>query len=123
MRNISEFAKREFCWVSYVRGKACRVDVSIEKFGVPLEEFLASTRLGTKETKQNNELDFEVAVIKLVSKASELRIQAQQHGVASPKNMAALAKVESGNTFSLNRGEKNALKNLIKRLDVNLASL
>ena len=123
VRNISEFAKREICWLSFVRGNACKITPSIEKYGMALEDYVESTRTGRQEAKQNNEIDFEVALMQLVSKASELRIQAQQHGVASPKNMSALAKIEAGKTFSLNRGEKNALKNLIARLDVDLDEL
>lgn len=123
VRNVSEFAKREYCWVSYIRGKACSLTSTIEKFGVSLEDYLESTKCGKKEAKQNSEIDFEVALVQLVSKASELRILAQQHGIASPKNMSALAKIESGKTYSLNRGEKNALKNLMARLDLNLEAL
>lgn len=123
VRNISEFAKREFCWVSYIRGLACSLEPKEEKFGVALEDYLESTKQGRKEARHNSDIDFEVALMQLVSKASELRIVAQQNGIASPKNMAALAKIEAGKTYSLNKGEKNALKNLINRLDIDLEAL
>jgi hypothetical protein len=38
-------------------------------------------------------------------------------GVASPKNMSAIRKLEAANV-NLNKGEKNALKTALERLEI-----
>ncbi|HAS22703.1 MAG TPA: hypothetical protein DCR51_06085, partial [Idiomarina loihiensis] len=120
VRNISEFAKREFCWSSYIRGHVSQPSEGIKQYGISLESFLGGIKAGKKDQKIDEELDFDVAILQLASKASEIIVLAQQNGVASPKNISALKKLELGKAFSLNKGEKNALKSLLQRLGIGL---
>lgn len=118
VRNISEFAKREFCWLQHIRGNAGSPSKNVIQFGIALNEYLEETKQGLKVEATNTELDFDIAVLSLVSRAAELQVLAEKTGVASPKNMSALKKLASGNAFSLSIAEKNALKFLLKRLEV-----
>lgn len=118
VRNISEFAKREGCWLNHVRGNAGIPSKNILQFGISLSDFLEETKQGVKIDSKNREIDFDIAILKLVSRAAELKVLAEKSGVASPKNMSALEKLASGNIFSLSIAEKNALKYLLSRLEV-----
>lgn len=118
VRNISEFAKREFCWLHHVRGNAGSPNNTVIQFGIALSEFLEETKQGLKVEATNRELDFDIAVLSLVSRAAELKVLAERTGVASPKNISALKKLASGNVLSLSIAEKNALKFMLERLKV-----
>ena len=116
--HISEFAKREFCWTTYIRGKAGQPSQIDLRFGVALEEYLSSESQGKKEGKFNQQVDFDIALTQLMSRAAEFRILAEKAKLASPNNMSALNKLASGKNFSLTSAEKNALKYLLERLEV-----
>jgi hypothetical protein len=118
VRNITEFAKREFCWLLHVRGKAGTPLKSILQYGVTLHDFIAETKLGVKEQGYNNEVDFDIAILGIVSQAAEIKVKAEQLGLASPKNINALTKLAAGKVFSFSKAEKNALKFLLERLEV-----
>ncbi len=118
VRNISEFAKRELCWLHHVRGNAGLPNNKVMQYGIALSEFLEETKQGLKVDTTNRDLDFDIAVLRLVSRVSELKVLAEKAGVASPKNMSALEKLASGKVFSLSIAEKNALKYLLARLEV-----
>lgn len=118
VRNISEFAKRELCWLHHVRGNAGLPNNKVMQYGIALSEFLEETKQGLKVDTTNRDLDFDIAVLRLVSRVSELKVLAEKAGVASPKNMSALEKLASGKVFSLSIAEKNALKYLLERLEV-----
>jgi len=118
VRNISEFAKRELCWLHHVRGNAGLPNNKVMQYGIALSEFLEETKQGLKVDTTNRDLDFDIAVLRLVSRVSELKVLAEKAGVASPKNMSALEKLASGKVFSLSIAEKNALKYLLERLAV-----
>lgn len=120
--HISEFAKREFCWTTYVRGKAGKPSQTDLKFGVSLEDYLSNVTQEKKDRKSNQEIDFDIALHKLVSRAAEIKILAVKANLASPKNISALNKLASGNSFSLTLAEKNALKYLLERLEIDTTS-
>jgi hypothetical protein len=116
VRNISEFAKRDFCWEQYVRGEVGMPDDEILQFGVSGEDFINEVRQGSREEARNVELDFDLKILGLVSRANELIHQATKAGFASPKNISALNKIASGR-LSLSKGEKTALRYLLERLE------
>ncbi|MEB6541557.1 AIPR family protein [Serratia plymuthica] len=117
VRNISEFAKRDFCWELYVKGKIGSPDDSILQFGVSIEDYNDETRQGSRETARRLDIDFDIKVTGLVHRANDIIIQANKIGAASPKNISALTKVAAGN-LSLTKGEKTALKYLLERLKI-----
>lgn len=117
VRNVSEFAKREFCWERYIKGSVGIPDTSIKQFGVSMEAYVNGAKQGGKETTLNQELDFDVALVGLSTRAEDIMAQAKQSGIASPKNMDALSKLAAGR-LSLSKGEKGALKYLLERLEI-----
>lgn len=117
VRNISEFAKRDFCWEQHVRGKAGVPSETAVQFGISIEEYCDETRQGNREAARNLEVDFDVALFGLVPRANDIIVQAQKSGIASPKNMSALTKIASGR-LNLSKGEKTALKYLLERLEI-----
>ncbi|MDI1302582.1 MAG: AIPR family protein [bacterium] len=119
VRNISEFAKRDFCWDQYVRGQMVISDDVILKFGVSLADYKNEDFQGIKEASRNNEVDFDIALVALTPRANELIILAKNEGLSSPKNISALSKLAKGNV-NLSKGEKGALKFLLDRLDVDV---
>ena len=118
IRNITEYAKKSWCWEGAVSGKVGLPNKEIiEKFSVAIIDFNSEITLGKKEQKRTKELDLDVRLANLVPKSRELRLAIESKGIASPKNTAALRKLEVGN-INLNKGEKNALIAALKRLEV-----
>jgi len=117
VRNVSEFAKREFCWERYIKGSVGIPDTSVKQFGVSMEEYVNGAKQGAKEATLNQELDFDVALVGLSAKAKDIMALARQSGIASPRNMDALSKLAAGR-LSLSKGEKGALKYLLERLEI-----
>ena len=118
VRNVTEFAKREFCWVQYVKGRVGLPGSAVKPYGVSLQEYADETRMGQREAVRNQEVDFEIALFGLADRADEIMRQARQSGAASPKNMEALKKLAAGRLTSLSKGEKGALRHLLERLEV-----
>ncbi|PYC24062.1 hypothetical protein DMX02_06420 [Pseudomonas jessenii] len=119
VRNISEFAKRDFCWDQHVKGKVGLVRETTLQYGVSIENFVDETRQGNREAFRNLEVDFDVGLFGLVPRANDIIIKAKQGGIASPKNISALNKIASGR-LNLSKGEKTALKYLLERLEIEL---
>jgi len=117
VRNPSEFAKREFSWTLYTKKLESELPREIADLGVRLEDFREETASGRRTAKQNLELDFEVAIAKLLPRASEIRLQAKEKSLLSPNNERALLKLETGR-LNFNKTERNALKTLLERLGV-----
>lgn len=118
VRNVSEFAKREFCWAQCVKGKVGLPNAAVRQYGVSLQEYADEARQGGRESIRSQQVDFDVALFGLADSANELMVQARQSGVASPKNMDALKKLATGRLTSLSKGEKGALKHLLERLGI-----
>ncbi|NBB12536.1 AIPR family protein [Pseudomonas sp. SLFW] len=117
VRNISEFAKKDFCWEQHVKGRVGVPDGQTLSFGISEESYRDEARQGGREAIRNLEVDFDVALCGLIPRANEIIVQAKQSAVVSPKNMSALSKLASG-SLNLSKGEKTALKYLLERLDI-----
>ncbi|BBP79614.1 hypothetical protein PHLH7_57180 [Pseudomonas sp. Ost2] len=117
VRNISEFAKREFCWELHVKGRVGAPDTSITQCGIAMQDYIDDSSQGAKGSARNQELDFDVALVGLTSKAEDIMAMAKQNGLASPRNMDALSKL-AGGRLHLSKGEKGALKYLLERLEI-----
>lgn len=118
VRNISEYAKKAGCWDSGISGKAGMPgEKIIDDFGVSVTDYQDSHGAGKKEAKRHKELDMDIALAQLVPRASEIRALIESRGIVSPKNTSAIRKLEAGN-LNLNRGEKNAIKTALERLEI-----
>jgi hypothetical protein len=119
VKNPTEFCKKEFCWTTYVNGKTARPDRKILDYGVELGEFSAEQSRGKRDARRDSELDFEIALAKLMPRASEIRRKAESRQLISANNTRALSKLESGR-FTFSRTEINSLKTLLERLDIEI---
>ncbi|MBP5133639.1 AIPR family protein [Pseudomonas protegens] len=117
VRNVSEFAKREFCWEQHIKGRVGIPDASVKQFGVSIQQYVKDTKLEGRDTALNQELDFDVALVGLSSQAKDIIALAKQSGIASPRNMDALSKLAAGQ-LNLSKGEAGALKYLLERLGI-----
>jgi hypothetical protein len=118
VRNISEYAKKGGCWDSGVSGKAGMPSDKIkDDFGITVADYRDSHGAGKKEAKRHKDLDMDIALAQLVPRAGEIRALIESKGIVSPKNSSAIRKLEAGN-LNLNRGEKNAIKTALERLEV-----
>jgi len=120
VRNPSEFSKREFAWTLFIKKLIGVLPAEMRDLGMPLTDFAETTVSGKKVAKKNQEVDFDVAVFKLVPKVTEILKEAREKRFLSPNNERALKKIESGR-FNFNKTERNALKMLLDRLGIELS--
>lgn len=117
VKNPTEFCKKEFCWTLYVKGKIARPDRKILDYGVALTDFSEERSRGKRDARRDGELDFDIALAKLVPRASEIRRLAESRHLISENNSRALSKLETGR-ITFTKTEKNSLKTLFERLDL-----
>jgi hypothetical protein len=117
VKNPSEFCKKEFCWTLHVKGKIAQPDRKTLNYGVALTDFIEEQSRGKRDARRDGELDFEIALAKLVPRASEIRRLAESRQLISENNSRALSKLETGR-ITFTKSEKNALKTLFERLDL-----
>ena len=101
----------------HVKDKIGQPDRIALDYGVGLNDFSAEQSRGKRDARQNNELDFEISLAKLVPKAEEIRLLAESRHLISENNSRALTKLGAGKT-SFTKTEKNSLKTLFERLDL-----
>ncbi len=119
VKNPTEFCKKEFCWTLHVRGKIAKPDRKILDYGVALTDFREEHSRGKRDARRDGELDFEIALAKIVPKASEIRQLAEAKKLISENNSRALLKLESGK-LTFTKTEKNSLKTLFDRLNIEI---
>ena len=119
VKNPTEFCKKEFCWTLHVRGKISNPDRKVLDYGVALTEFSDEQARGKRDAKRDSDLDLDIALAKLVPRTPEIRRLAESRHLISENNRRALSKLEAGR-FNLTKTEKNSLKNLLERLDIEL---
>jgi hypothetical protein len=117
VKNPSEFAKKEFCWTQYVFPLVVEPPEKIRFYGVSLQDFGQGAGRGRKDEKKNRELDFDIALAGLVSRALEVRQLARGRQLLSDNNSRALDKLQAGR-MTLTRAERNSLKALLERLEI-----
>jgi hypothetical protein len=117
VKNPTEFCKKEFCWSLHVKGKIAQPDRKALDYGVGLSDFSAEQSIGKREARRDNELDFEISLVKLVPRAAEIRRMAESLKLISENNSRALTKLETGR-ITFTKTEKNSLKTLFDRLDL-----
>ena len=117
VRNISEFAKREFCWSVHVKGRTGIPSEHVFQYGVSIVDYQDCDRTGGKEEKLNRDLDFEITLLGLMPRIADIRSSAERLKILSSNNLAALAKLSAGN-LNLSKSERNALKSLLDRLKI-----
>ena len=118
VKNPTEFCKKEFCWTLHVKGKISNPDRKVLDYGVAISEFSEEQTRGKRDARRDNELDFEIALAKLVPRAAEIRRLAESKLLISDNNTRALSKLETGR-ITFTKSEKNSLKTLLDRLEIN----
>ena len=88
-------------------------------YGVAISEFSEEQTRGKRDARRDNELDFEIALAKLVPRAAEIRRLAESKLLLSENNTRALSKLETGR-ITFTKSEKNSLKTLLDRLEIDL---
>lgn len=119
VKNPAEFSKKEFCWTMHVRGKVKTPNSSLLEYGLQLSEFTEEQVAGKRDDRRDHELDFEIALARLVPRAKEIRGMAEAKRLISTNNTRALEKLESGR-LTFTKSEKNSLKYLLDRLDIKM---
>ncbi|MGY6550473.1 MAG: AIPR family protein [Erythrobacter sp.] len=113
--NIGEYTKRDECW-DRVKGAELECPLQVLEVTISLEEEKQRKRDGKDEGKIDIEVLFDTLVFENAARICSLEDFAKRKGILSPKSMAAISKLRRG-SFALTAGDKNALKNLLKRLD------
>jgi len=119
VKNPTEFCKKEFCWSLHVRGKTSPPGRKILDYGVRLSEYIDEQSRGKRDGRRDSELDFEIALARLMPRAAEITRLAESRGLISENNRRALSKLEGGR-ISFSKTEKNSLKTLLERLDIEI---
>jgi len=96
VKNPTEFCKKEFCWTLHVKGKISNPSLKVLDYGVAISEFSEEQMRGKRDARRDNELDFEIALAKLVPRAAEIRTLAESKLLLSENNTRALTKLETG---------------------------
>lgn len=117
VKNPSEFCKKEFCWTLHVLPLVKKPPAHICDYGVSLVDFGLELSKGRREEKQHRGLDFEIALANLVPRVSEIRQLGLNKQLLSPTSTRALEKLQVGR-LQFSTTEKNSLKNLLDRLDI-----
>ncbi|MFM6990811.1 MAG: AIPR family protein [Rhodoferax sp.] len=117
VKNPTEFCKKEFCWTLHVKGKISNPSLKVLDYGVAISEFSEEQMRGKRDARRDNELDFEIALAKLVPRAAEIRTLAESKLLLSENNTRALTKLETGR-LTFTKSEKNSLKTLLDRLEI-----
>ena len=119
VKNPTEFCKKDFCWTLHVKGKISKPDRKILDYGVALTEFSEEQSRGKRDARRDSDLDFEIGLANLVPRASEIRRLAESRQLISENNSRALTKLETGR-ISFTKTEKNSLKTLLERLNIQI---
>lgn len=114
VKNISEYAKRPACWFA-VQKLDIDLGVDLSRAAVDRSEAKERKKERRAAKKLDNDVEFDTQLIELVKHAAAIRELALSGQALSPKSDAALGKLMKGNLV-LTKGEKNALKFLLKNL-------
>jgi hypothetical protein len=117
VKNPSEFAKKEFCWTLHILPKVDQPPAKMFDYGVSLDEFSQDLGQGRKAERKNRDLDFDIALAKLIPRAAEVRQLSQDRQLLSENNSRALDKLQAGR-LNLSKTEKNSVKALLDRLEI-----
>jgi hypothetical protein len=117
VKNPTEFCKKEFCWTLHVREKIALPNRTVLDYGIALSEYSSEQASGKREARRDGELEFEIALARLVPRAPEIRRLAESKQLISANNTRALSKLETGR-LNFSKTEKNSLKTLLERLEL-----
>lgn len=113
--NVGEYTKRDDCW-KRVSEAVLECPDGVLDVTISLEEEKQRKKDGKGEGKIDIGVMFDTLVFEHAAKICSLEEFAKRKAILSPKSSAAISKLRRGN-FALTQVDKNALKNLLKRLD------
>jgi hypothetical protein len=115
VKNVGEYCKMQACWENVKKA-----EIDIGDLPDHLMMGLEDEKIVKKEAKTvariDKEIDFEVRLFALMPKASRIFAIATEKKLLSPRTLAALKKLESGNGI-ISKAEQNALKFLFSKLE------
>lgn len=113
-RNVGEYCKMQACWEN-ISKKHFKIPELPGHVTLSHDDAGNIEKHGRDTKKIDNEIDLDVILVSLLSKAELVRANANHRRLLSDKSNRALDKLAFGN-LSLTRSEKNAIKLLINRL-------
>lgn len=114
VRNVGEYCKLEACWQN-ISTKEFKIPPIPKHLMLDIGDITQEKQEAKSSARIDSEIDFEILLYSLASKAEIIRRTAEQHRFLSPKADQALRKIGAGN-LNLARPDKNAVKLLVKRM-------
>jgi hypothetical protein len=112
----AEFCKKDYCWFKHVKGKVSDPSLAALESGIILTD---TTKDSGNIDNDEDTLSFDSKLAALALRAHDIRVMAQKKNLISAKNNIALEKLESGR-LSFTKQDKNSLKNLLVRLEIEI---
>ncbi|MBV7522581.1 AIPR family protein [Ensifer sp. ENS12] len=114
LMNVGEYCKTQGCWEQISKRDFEIPDIP-DHLTADQEDTKSEERSARSAARLDSEIELDVFLLSLVSKADLVRRIADRRGLLSPKSSGALEKLHRGVT-SLSRPERNAIRLLVKRL-------
>lgn len=115
IQNISEYAKLQACWAA-LQGQMFEIGEEVLSCTISVDEARQARKDAVGVKRIDQDIDFEVRLLRLAPKAAEIEKLAAQRKLLSPTSLKALGRLRTGAT-SLTRPERSALQNLFARLE------
>lgn len=114
LMNVGEYCKTQACWEQISKRSFDLPEVP-DHLTINPDDSKSEEKSARSTAQLNSEIDLDIFLLSLVSKADLVRRTADRRGLLSPKSSSALEKLHRGMT-SLTRPERNAIRLLVKRL-------
>ncbi|MHA4735337.1 AIPR family protein [Ensifer adhaerens] len=114
LMNVGEYCKTQGCWEQISKRDFEIPDIPDHLTADP-EDSKSEERSARSTARLDSEIELDIFLLSLVSKADLVRRTADRRGLLSPRSSDALEKLHRGVT-TLTRSERNAIRLLVKRL-------
>jgi hypothetical protein len=114
VRNISEFAKQQACWMAIARTEF-EVPAIPEAILLEREEKRVAAREEIAVRRIDIDIEMDRLMVALSGKVDEISAFARKKGLLSPRSDSALRRL-ARSQFALSPSERNALRHLLTRL-------
>lgn len=114
LMNVGEYCKTQACWEQISKRSFDLPEVP-DHLTINPDDSKSEEKSARSTARLDSEIDLDIFLLSLVSKADLVRRTADRRGLLSPKSSSALEKLHRGVT-SLTRPERNAIRLLVKRL-------
>ncbi|NCB97633.1 MAG: hypothetical protein EOM36_04685 [Bacteroidia bacterium] len=115
VKNLSEYCKKQVCWAA-VSGLKVDLPGALKTALISADQLKLIKKDSIAVKKITNEIEFETRLLELMPVMNEIMQFARSRKLLSPKTLAALSKINSGNIM-ISASEKNALEFLFNRMN------